>query len=81
MSLHHLFSSSGAFLKPRCHQLLIIILNGPSKSIKTKDRTTDLGCFVLFARYIVQEVYKVIWLFPLTALWQQGLNSDPQLVK
>lgn len=44
MSLHHLFSSSGAFLRPRCHQLLIIILNGSSKSIKIKDRTTDLGC-------------------------------------
>lgn len=44
MSLHHLFSSSGAFLRPQCHQLLVIILNVSSKSIKIKDRTTDLGC-------------------------------------
>lgn len=44
VSLHHLFSSSGAFLRPQCHQLLIIILNVSSKSIKIKDRTTDLGC-------------------------------------
>lgn len=44
MSLHHLLSSSGAFLRPRCHQLLIIIFNVSSKSIKIKDRTTDLGC-------------------------------------
>lgn len=40
--LHHLFSSSGAFLSLRCHQLLI--LNDSSKSIKIRDRTTDLGC-------------------------------------
>lgn len=42
-SLHHLFSSSGAFLRLRCHQLLII-LNDSSKSIKIRDTRTDLGC-------------------------------------
>lgn len=80
-SLHHLFSSSGAFLRLRCHQLLIIILNDSSKSIKIRDRRTDLGVCAVFAHYIVPRVHTVFWLFPSMALWQQSLESEPQLVK
>lgn len=42
-SFHHLLSSSGAFLRLRCHQLLIIILNDSSESIKIRGRRRDLG--------------------------------------